>query len=111
MAKDLSSLSHNALADMITDMITDMTLTKGRGYYELSPNTDAGRAFVQLVRDARSPYVGTDFKGRNVLLDGFFAFAGDWCRDHVLPRGLSLRWGESTYAGEEGMAALFEECA
>jgi hypothetical protein len=66
---------------------------------------------VQEVREANSRHVGTDADGASILLPAFFATAGDWCRLHVLPRGLSLQWDGTYYAGQQGIDALWDECA
>ncbi len=91
--------------------IPDMTLTSRHGFYELAPNTPAGKALVQEVAAARRSDIGTDFDNKVILLDAFFGFAGDWCRCNVLPRGLTLQWGGTAYAGERGQSELFEQCA
>ena len=92
-------------------MIADLTLSARHGFHKLTPNSDAGRAFVAEIAAAHSWDIGTDYARQNILLDSFFANAGDWCRLYVLPRGLSLQWGAEIFSGESGIAALWEQCA
>lgn len=92
-------------------MTPDFTLTQSHGFHLLSPNSDSARALVAEIVALKSPHIGADYEGKNILLEQFFAFAGDWCRLHVLPRGLSLQWGNKIYKGDAGIAALWKECA
>lgn len=84
----------------------DFILTKVHGFYELAPQTPAAAQFVAAL-DPKLVAIGDG----GVLLDSFFANAGDWVRICIMPSGLSVQWGDATYQGERGAADLWEECA
>lgn len=85
----------------------DLELIQSHGFYELRPLTDKG---VQFVADF--PAVQS-FNRDTILLDSFFAFAGDWCRLHVMPHPSQpvMKWGDSLYSGQSGANTLWDECA
>lgn len=87
-------------------MPPDMTLRSRHGFYELTAQTDKGRALVDKIRVANSPSIGTDFEGKAILLDSFFATAADWCARNVVAAGMVLLWDGDIYHGDAGIAAL-----
>ena len=89
----------------------DFTLSKSHGFYLLAPNSDSAKVFVAEIAARNDPYIGTDYSREYILLDSFFAFAADWCRCNVLPRGLSVQWGDDFYSGKSGIDALWEIAA
>ena len=85
--------------------VADFTLSRSHGFYDLAPQTPKAKAFVANLNQKENAIVNG-----NVILDSFFANAGDWCRLNVLPKGFSVLWGDVLYTGKKGEKELWDFC-